>query len=261
MKSQLCTYTTLSSPEFQTWATRLGSKDHMHRKVWEWCFICEALRDAGCLESGKLGLGFAVGQEPLVSVFNSFGVEVLATDLDTQAASDKGWVQTNQHAENKSSLNRRGLCQAESFDRLTTFEFADMTRIPPGYAGRFDFAWSACAFEHLGSLDAGIDFVFASLDTVKPGGVAVHTTEFNISSEHETVEFGETVIYRRKDIEKLVAALHASGYGVEVDWRYGDRPLDYFVDIAPYSHNPHLKLRLADYTVTSIGLVVSKPKI
>lgn len=197
MKSQLCTYSTLSSAQFQAWATRLGSKNHMHRKVWDWCFICEALNDSGCLEPGRVGLGFAVGQEPLVSVFNSFGVEVVATDLDTLAAADKGWVQTNQHADNKTVLNLRGLCSADVFDRLTTFEFADMTQIPSRDSGCFDFTWSACAFEHLGSLDAGIDFVFGSLETVKPGGVAVHTTEFNISLEESTLEFGETVIYRR----------------------------------------------------------------
>lgn len=230
----------------------------MHRKVWEWCFICEALDSHGCLKAGQRGLGFAVGQEPLVSIFNACGAHIVATDLDTADAASKGWIETAQHADNKAALNQRGLCDAAEFERLTGFEFADMTAIPDRYAASFDFTWSACAFEHLGSLDAGIDFVLNSMRTLKPGGIAVHTTEFNVSSELSTVESGATVIYRRSDIERLISQLQGMGHRVEIDWDFGQLPLDYFVDIPPYSHNPHLKLRLADYTVTSLGLIITK---
>jgi SAM-dependent methyltransferase len=256
MKSQICTYSALNSAPYQEWALLFGNANHMHRKIWEWCFICEALKIYGFLTPGKTGLGFAVGQEPLVSVFTAYGATVLATDLDTQAAAGKGWVETAQHADNKAQLNQRGLCSRAEFERLASFEFSDMTDIPDSYADRFDFTWSACAFEHLGSLDAGMDFVLNSMKTLRPGGLAVHTTEFNVSSEEATVDFGETVIYRRKDIEKLISLLKREGYGIEMDWSYGKMPLDYFVDIPPYSHNPHLKLRLCGYTVTSVGLII-----
>ena len=39
----------------------------LHRKMWEWLFIAEALRERGMLAAGRRGVGFGVGQEPLVS--------------------------------------------------------------------------------------------------------------------------------------------------------------------------------------------------
>jgi hypothetical protein len=160
----------------------------MHRKVWEWCFISEALRALGHLKPGGKGLGFAVGQEPLVSIFNSYGVAITATDLDTASAAQQGWVETNQHAIGKNILNQKGFCSESEFERLTEFEFVDMRKIPGKYSQKFDFTWSACALEHLGSLAAGMEFILESMKTIKPGGVAIHTTEFNVSSEDSTIE-------------------------------------------------------------------------
>ena len=52
-----------------------------------------------------------------------------------------------------------------------------MNHLPDDLRG-FDFTWSSCALEHLGTLAAGADFVVAQMDCLRPGGVAVHTTEF-----------------------------------------------------------------------------------
>ena len=38
----------------------------------------------------------------------------------------------------------------------------------------------------------------------------------------------------------------------------GNGEVDQFIDIAPYSHNPHLKLQMEEYVITSIGLVITK---
>lgn len=231
----------------------------MHRKIWEWVFISEALHGSGMLKPGKLGLGFAVGSEPLASVFASRGAEILATDLDTERATEKGWLDNNEHAETKAALNARMLCDAQEFNRLVNFQFTDMNNIPEEFESRFDFNWSSCAFEHLGSIQHGIDFVSNSMKVLKPGGVAVHTTEFNVCSNHDTIESGDTVIFRRRDIQALMDRLTDEGYQVEeMDWNYGTSPLDYYVDIPPYKQNPHLKLMLAGYVTTSIGLIVRK---
>ena len=42
-----------------------------------------------------------------------------------------------------------------------------------------------------------------SLRFLRPGGIAIHTTEFNVSSNDNTVADGDTVIYRKRDIEDL----------------------------------------------------------
>lgn len=259
MISQLCTKNQLQSSDFDYWATLFGSAKHMHRKVWEWCFIAQALSSAGVLKDGKKGFGFAVGEEPLVSAFTMRGATIIATDLDPQSGSSQGWIETSQHATNIEKLNKRKICADDQFRDLCSFEFCDMNNIPEKYNSDFDFIWSSCALEHLGSLDHGKDFILNSLRLLKPGGIAVHTTEFNVSSNSETITSGETVLYRKSDIESIITEVRKTGCTINIDWNYGGDDLDYFVDIPPYTHNPHLKLRIADFTVTSIALVINKP--
>jgi hypothetical protein len=130
----------------------------------------------------------------------------------------------------------------------------------PADIGRFDFAWSCCCYEHLGTLEAGMRFVAESVDKcLKPGGIAVHTTELNLSSNDKTVSEGGTVIYRKRDFEELVQRLRASGHDVQPfviapDSHY----LDGFVDVPPYTEDPHLKIELEGYVTTSAGIVVRR---
>jgi hypothetical protein len=157
-------------------------------------------------------------------------------------------------------LNERGVCEAGLFDRSVSGRSVDMNDIPSDLRD-FDFAWSACAFEHLGSIDKGLDFVEATLDCVKPGGVVVHTTEFNVSSDRDTVAFGSTVLFRRKDMERLAARLEAKGHTLlPVDYDLGEGVLDDYCDIKPYREEPHLRLLIGNYKSTSIGLIARRAK-
>ena len=255
-----CTQAQLETPAFQQWATALGERPlHLHRKVWEWCFIAQALAERGMLGAGRRGLGFAVGQEPLPALFAARGCEILATDLGTEEAARHGWVETGQHAAAPQALNRRGLCPDARFREQVSFRFVDM-RALPGDLGEFDFAWSSCALEHLGSLKAGLDFIKTSVALLKPGGVAVHTTEYNLSSNLFTRRRGDAVIYRRRDLEGLAAELRLQGYALDLGFDAGDGPADRAVDRPPYTHDPHLKLQLGRYVATSYGLIIEKPK-
>lgn len=253
-----CTQAQLESPSFRAWAAALSERPgHLHRKIWEWCFIAQALEERGMLEPGRSGLGFAVGREPLVAAFAARGCTILATDLATEEAARGGWVETNQHAATPERLNDRGLCPDDRFRQNVDFRFADMRALPPDL-GRFDFVWSSCALEHLGSLRAGLDFVRASLALLKPGGVAVHTTEYNLSSNLFTRIRGDAVIYRRRDLERLARQLRGQGYALTLAFDPGDGPGDQAVDRPPYTHDPHLKLQLGRYVATSYGLIVEK---
>lgn len=210
------------------------------------------------LQPGMRGLGFAVGQEPLTALFASMGARILATDLYTRDALERGWIETDQHADGFSAINKKGLCGERQFRERVHFKFADMNRIGPELHGGFDFLWSSCAFEHLGSLEHGKQFVLNAMDCLKPGGVAVHTTEYNVSSSLSTVEEGETVLYRNGDIRDLVGRLRRAGHHIEVDYDPGRGAADAFIDAPPYAHATHLKLRIGEYTATSIGLIVTK---
>jgi hypothetical protein len=129
----------------------------------------------------------------------------------------------------------------------------------PGDIVDFDFNWSSCSFEHLGTLEKGFSFLKNQLKTLKPGGWSVHTTEYNISSNDETQENNDTVIYRQRDIEQIVNELRSDGHFVEeVNFALGGLPEDFMVDTEPHQQKVHLKLQVDKYVVTSIGLIIQK---
>lgn len=259
LRSCLCTEDTLMRDDFQDWAERVGeARRHLHRKVWEWCFVCQALDERGLLTAGRRGLGFAVGQEPLPAVFANRGVQILATDLARDQAADQGWVQTDQHAGGQASIYNPGLCPPDKLHELVRFRIADMNALTPDLGSEFDFLWSACAFEHLGSIERGKDFVVNAMRHLRPGGVAVHTTEFNVSSNRDTVIEGPTALYRRRDIQDLVNRLRDEGHDIDVDFNAGKSPADKYIDVPPYTHATHIKLQIEKYVVTSIGLIITK---
>lgn len=266
LTSGMCRQAQLESPAFQDWGRVLGERPrHMHRKVWEFCFITEALFEREMLRTGRRGLGFAVGQEPLASLYASRGCTIVATDLQTDAAMEHGWVETGQHAANLADLNVRGLCPPDEFARRAAFRFVDMREIPADLRG-FDFTWSACALEHLGSLAAGEQFIFDALECLKPGGIAIHTTEFNLSSNEDTIGAGSdeqvwqwpTVLYRQQDIQRIAQRLRMAGHTVDLDFTRGDGPADLYMDPPPYSHGVHLRLEIGGYLATSYGLIIQK---
>ncbi len=270
LRSQLCTLESLRSPGLGAWSDRLrpvwdpdGTDQRpvmVHRKMWEWLFISQALTERGMLRPGRRGLGFGVGKEPLVALFASCGVAVTATDLDPAEARARGWTASGEeYAGGTDQLNPHGLCAPQEFARLVTYRHVDMTAIPADLGG-FDFTWSSCALEHLGSLEAGAEFVVDQMHCVVPGGVGVHTTEYNVSSDEATVEAGPTVLYRHRDIEALGHRLRRLGYTVDLDLTEGDQPEDRHVDVAPFT-DVHLRTTLGEYVTTSLGLIVERPPV
>jgi SAM-dependent methyltransferase len=255
--SQACTQAQMAEPAYAYWCARMHELPKHHRKQWEFCFILQALAREGALAPGLRGLGFGVGAEPLPAVFAAQGITVVATDLETAEAHEKGWVETDQHAHSKEMLNDRGICAPDAFDRLVSFRHADMNAIDPDLRD-FDFCWSSCALEHLGSIANGLQFIQNSLDCLKPGGIAVHTTEFNCDAGEDTLDNDSTVLFRRSDFLPLGQSLAEAGHELAFNFHLGDQPLDAHIDTPPYSHDNHLKLALAGFVTTSFGIIVRK---
>lgn len=256
--SQACTQAQMEEPHYAYWCNEIRELPRMHRKQWEFCFILQALKQHNMLEEGRRALGFGVGMEPLAAVFATRGVSVLATDLEPEEALDAGWVNTAQHARSKASLNDRHICDPETFDQLVDFRNMDMNAIDRDLDGQFDFVWSACAFEHLGSIMHGLEFVINSVKCLKPGGIAVHTTEFNCSSDDDTLDNASTVLFRKRDFLLLERRLKLMGAEMEFNFNLGQQPLDLHIDTPPYSEDDHLKLQIQRWAVTSFGLIVRK---
>ena len=252
-----CTVAEIDSESFRFWAQQLNDlSGRPHRKLWEWCFITQALFERGALREGSVGLGFAVGQEPLTALYASMGCNIVATDLDHESADKDGWVTGNQHAAGLDQLNSRKICSPDVLMQNTSFRMVDMRKIPEDLRG-YNFLWSSCAMEHLGSLTNGIDFVIESMRCLKPGGVAVHTTEFNCDSDSDTIETGHDVIYRKKDFMHMAEELRKVGHEVaSMDFTLGQSSADLHVDEPPYKGIPHIRLRIGKFASTSFGIVV-----
>jgi|GEM_PF-442329 len=256
--SSLCTFDQLDSPRFRNWSAALREPWRAHRKLWELAYICETLDERGMLQPGRRGLGFAVGAEKLPALFAARGVQITATDLPSDDERNRQWAQTGQWVGNLASLSHPAICPEQAFRDNVSYRPVDMNDIPADLTG-YDFTWSTCSFEHCGSIELGLRFLEEQMRCLAPGGIAVHTTEFNLSSNDATVMDGGCVIFRLKDIEWIVAALRDAGHDVEpLDLSTGSRELDRYVDAAPYSQDRHLRLDLWGYASTSIGLIIRK---
>ena len=256
LRSSVCTSTQLKSPKLQQWMQRLGHPPLvMHRKLWEWAYIAEALSERDMLNPGRRGLGFAVGKEPLVALFASMGCEIVATDLDEATANAVGWTETNQHSRDLSTLNEAQLCATAEFAQRVSFRTVDMNEVPDDLTG-YDFVWSSCAIEHLGDINSTEEFLSRAMDCLRPGGIAVHTTEYNLTSDTDTIEHGATVILRKSDIERMTGRLRDEGHLVEpVEFDIGNAPDDQVILHPPYEGQPCLKIWLGPHAATSIGLI------
>jgi hypothetical protein len=256
--STLCRQEHFDHPVYPYWAHRLNVGVRYHRKNWEFVFICQALHERRKLQPGNRGLGFGVGREPLPALFAAHGCSVVGGDQPDEMARQSGWKRSNQHAIGKEALRFPNIVTDSIFDTLVAFRAVDMNHIPEDLTG-FDFCWSACALEHLGSIEAGFDFVENSLTCLKSGGVAVHTTEFNLSSDSVTIDNQPTVIFRAQDFRRLAARLEAKGHKVApLDFRIGSGPIDRYIDVPPYCENPHLRLLLSGFVSTSFGMIIER---
>lgn len=252
------------------WFQELKIPLTFHRKLWELAFVLQAVHEAGGLRADARALGFGCGAEPIASYLAACGVKVVATDLPPQKREAKGWLKTGQHASSLDAMFHAHLVARSVFDDRVEHRFVDMNAIPDDLAN-FDFCWSICAMEHLGSIEKGMEFVVSAMKTLRPGGLAVHTTEFNFLEDEKTLDNRPTVLFQRVHFEKLAERLRAAGHKVAtLDFDVGTNPLDRFIDMPPYQHDwpahlrpwlsepPHIKLSIDGFVSTCFGLIAWK---
>jgi len=256
-RTELCKAQDFKQDWYNRWCAEMKETPRFHRKQWEYAYNMQALWERGCIREGSRGLVFAVGTEPGPSIFAGYGCQILATDIMPERGKEKGW-DNGQLCFGLESLNTRQLCSDQLLKEKVSYRPLDMNQIPDDITG-FDFNWSSCSFEHLGSIEKGLAFLKNQLKTLKPGGWAVHTTEYNISSNEATQDLNETVIFRQRDIEKVITELRAEGHFVEeTDFSMGGMPEDFQVDLTPHRQEVHVKLQVGPFVVTSLGLIIRK---
>jgi SAM-dependent methyltransferase len=272
LNSKLSVQRDFESDWFAFWCSELRRQPAYHRKLWELCFISQSLHAEGMLANGMRGLAFGVGREPLPSLFVKYGASILATDLAAEESASLGWAQTSEHAASAENVRQPSVCRDPVALARIDFRTVDMNAIPEDLYGCFDFCWSACALEHLGNLAKGLEFIENSLRCLRPGGVAVHTTEFTVADCPEEIDNWSTVFYNAHQLTEFAGKLTAIGYQVApLDLDHGDGLLDHYVDIAPWGTEarlmsqelrpvqPHVKLSVDGFACTSAGLIIRKP--
>ena len=270
LKTSLSVQKDIESEWAAHWCAELKIPVVYHRKIWELVYILQAMFEEGHLKSGARALGFGCGEEPFPSYLASLGIKVTMTDLAPDLAQEAGWADTNQHTSSLEKAHKPHLVDLQSFRNLVNLEYVDMNTIPKTLKN-FDFCWSMCALEHLGSIDKGLDFIEKSLQTIRVGGLSVHTTEFNINPEGPTIDNWVTVLFQKKHIEALAIRLRKQGhYVAELNFDLGDKVMDRFIDIPPFHHNMppeiqewvgeqfHLKIGFDGFVSTCLGIVVRK---
>jgi len=252
--SQLCTSSQFEEQTYERLCREIAQEKLRHRKQWEYIYILRALEQFGKMKPGAEGLGFGCGKEPLAAVMAGRGCRVMCTDISPPNGGDGYWGSTS-----VKDFFYGGICAWDVFERSVQFRQVNMNEIPSDL-GQYDFVWSSCALEHLGSLKHGADFVQASIKNLKIGGLAVHTTEFNITEADETLETPDLSLYREVDMMNMFRNIEAEGHAVLLpNFNAGGTPVDLHVDLPPYQRDPHIKLLIAEkYIVTSIGFVIQR---
>jgi 2-polyprenyl-3-methyl-5-hydroxy-6-metoxy-1,4-benzoquinol methylase len=243
---------------FLYWHDQLKQRASWHRKNWEFFFVLQSLKERGKLSFGMRGIGFGVGEESLPSYFASLGISVLASDASISHAKEKGWIE-NQHAASLDALYRSELVSESLFKSNVRFKEIDMNAIPKDL-GLFDFVWSICALEHLGSVEKGLEFMLNSTDLLVSGGVAVHTTEFSLTPQRPRNQTGDTVVYIDADFAALKKSAYDRGVYVEpLLIHKGSHVLDKHVDDEPrQSDGLHVRLMVDGHVATCVGFIFQK---
>ncbi|HEX9242991.1 MAG TPA: methyltransferase domain-containing protein [Anaeromyxobacter sp.] len=274
LRCKATTQRDIESPWFAHWCAELKITPIYYRKLWEYAFALQALFEHGRIREGMRGLGFGCGEESIASYLAGRGARITVTDLDPGISRGRGWIERGYHTTELDKAFKPELVSRRDFDERVHLEYVDMNAIPKHLDGAYDFCWSICAFEHLGSAENGLRFVENAMATLRPGGVAVHTTEFNFLTEHETIENRDIVLYLRKHFIDLKQRLERAGHSVpDLDFDTGDGVLDRFIDVPPYGWQPdwredvwgrwgqdaaNLKMSIGSVATTCFGIIVKK---
>tara|TARA_E500000331_G_C17179964_1_gene680100 strand:+ start:126 stop:1124 length:999 start_codon:yes stop_codon:yes gene_type:complete len=258
--SDLCRFEDMHSPEYRYICNNIFKLPVCYqRKQWEWLYIYFRLLENKVLENNKKGLGFGVGTEPLAAIFANLGCKILATDAPLENNSE--WIKTGQHSSEIKSLQNENIISNKEFNNLCSFKVLDMNvheDIPYGY----DFQWSSCVIEHLGSLEMIKRFLIESSKKLNKGGIAVHTTELNLTSNENTYNHPQCYVFRRKDLDQLSLELKDNGLNMKsIIYNVGNHPYNYSVDIPDikgFGNDLHLRSLIGGYVCTSVGIVISK---
>ena len=250
--SQACTPAQFAERAYRDWAERLDLGTVGSRRQWTFAYILQVLRQYGMLEPGACGVGFGVSDEPLPAFLAKTGVSAVAPHRVRQHDGPAGGLGT--------PLDRRrapAMIDDAAFDQLVSFHPADPGAIPRELVN-FDFTWSTDAASRLGSIAAGLGFLRNSIRCLRPGGLAVHVFDFDLSHRGSIIETPAISLLRRNDVEQIALDLISRGHEVaQIKVEAGRLPWRQHVDL-PGGSPAEILDATAGIPNTAFGIVVRR---
>jgi SAM-dependent methyltransferase len=242
---------------------KLSSEGFIHRKDWEWALGIIAMRRFGKLNEKSTAIGVGSGTEPVPFYLANKVKHVYATDLYGQ---NDGWKRAapSDFPENPKKYTPFPYKE----DALTVLRM-DGTKLEfPSES--FDIAFSFSSIEHFGGGDrknhSGALRSLKEIERVlKPGGLAVITTEYIINDKEHPEFFNRRTIY-----SDLIDKLERLKLVEPIDLRITSKTLDTVIDFFTIDVNwdkmdndykkthPVILIRARNILFTSIMLVFRK---
>ncbi len=248
--SQLCTAAQFQEEAFHTIVAAMGVRAGRTRGLWEQVWIVACLVAHSMVEPGRRGLGIETARERVAALVAARGVQVRAVGA--------GPPDPKLREARRLQLFHPEAVHIEDFDERVAYDPLEVAQIGGLTEERFDFCWSMGLPDRLGTVQAALDAIEASLVPLRPGGLALHTVGFNLTSDDHTWELPGLVLLRRRDIEALAERLAAQGHRLlPLNLHPGTLPAD-----AEVAHEvggaPALRQRHGVAVATSLGLAILK---
>ena len=228
--------------------------EQQNRKAWEVGMVVHALDQLGAITPTAEILGIGAAKEETISLLSPHVKRVFATDIYL----DKGaW--TDWHGQ-ELMIDASRFMAVPFNRRRVVWQHVD-GRSLPYEDNSFDAIFSSSSFEHFGSENDIRQAISEACRVLKPGGVAVISTEFKISGPRDW--FGNVQLFDAERIQRV--------WLDGIDWQLTS-PLDLTLDDTPFidfersihdeqyklTAHPHIKLDNGEFRWTSVNLTLAK---
>jgi SAM-dependent methyltransferase len=241
---------------------KLSSEGFIHRKDWEWALGIIAMRRFGKLNEKSTAIGVGAGTEPVPFYLANMVKHVYATDLYGQ---NDGWKRA---APSDFPENPKKYAPFPYKEDALTVMRMDGTNLEfPSES--FDIAFSFSSIEHFGGGGRNHSGALRSLREIervlKPGGLAVITTEYIINDKEHPEFFNKRTIYSDL-IDKLERLKLVEPLDLKITTKTLDTVIDFFtidsnwdkLDNDYKKTHPVILIRARNILFTSIMLVFRK---
>lgn len=245
----VCRTTDAADPDWRRGYDDLGfpaDPARFHRKIWEFNHALYGLRRLRRLAPEAEALGVGAGHEEVIYFLANRLRLVVATDLyEDGFLGGEGQADVLDHPAKYAPFPYRE-------DHLQVRRMNGLALDAPD--DRFDIVFCLSSIEHFGSLDDKARALGEMFRVLKPGGVAVVTTEVVLNRLGRGPQY-----FQREDLLRLV---DGAGFRIDppVDWRveaeHAARPLALPMDVQTV---PHVVLRNFNTIYTSVALFLLKP--